>query len=171
MEKGDPHLLPEAYYYAGRVYRDLGNDLQALFCFRKAQEAIRQNGDTDIHLKGLVYSQRATLYAYRKMYREALSIYRAKLEISTSACDSVGMVFTLRDVANMYRELHQPDSVLPFFKQAKRIADLLQRTDLSGMMQGQLAGAYLEMQAYDSAHVALQEALRDVKRPARMLAD
>ena len=25
MEDGDKRLLPEAYYYAGRVYRDLGD--------------------------------------------------------------------------------------------------------------------------------------------------
>ena len=45
MEDGDPRLLPEAYYYAGRVYRDLGNDLQALDYFEEALHAIRQNGD------------------------------------------------------------------------------------------------------------------------------
>ena len=167
INKGDPCLLPEAYYYAGRVYRDLGNDLQALSCFQKALESIRQNGDVDTHLKGLVYSQRATLYAYRKMYREALDVYRATLEISVSACDTVGMVYTLRDMANMYRELHRPDSVLPYFKRAKRMADRLRRTDLSRMMQSQLAGAYLEAQAYDSARAALTEALQDVECPSR----
>ena len=165
IEGGDPRLLPEAYYYAGRVYRDLGNDLQALSCFQKALEAIRQNGDTDVHLKSKIYSQRATLYAYRKMYREALAMYQEVLKISTSACDSVSMLFALRDIANMHRELHRPDSVLPYFKQAKQIADLLQRTDLSHMMQSQLASAYLEVQAFDSARAALVEALQLVERP------
>lgn len=165
IEGGDPRLLPEAYYYAGRVYRDLGNDLQALSCFQKALEAIRQNGDTDVHLKSKIYSQRATLYAYRKMYREALAMYQEVLKISTSACDSVSMLFALRDIANMHRELHRPDSVLPYFKQAKQIADLLQRTDLSHMMQSQLASVYLEVQAFDSARAALVEALQLVERP------
>ena len=165
IEGGDPRLLPEAYYYAGRVYRDLGNDLQALSCFQKALEAIRQNGDTDVHLKSKIYSQRATLYAYRKMYREALAMYQEVLKISTSACDSVSMLFALRDIANMHRELHRPDSVLPYFKQAKQIADLLQRTDLSHMMQSQLASAYLEVQAFDLARAALVEALQLVERP------
>ena len=167
IEGGDPRLLPEAYYYAGRVYRDLGNDLQALSCFQKALEPIRQNGDTDVHLKSKIYSQRATLYAYRKMYREALAMYQKVLKISTSTCDSVDMLFALRDIANMYRELHRPDSVLPYFKRAKQIADMLQRMDLSRMMQSQLAYAYLEVQAYDSARAALTEALLQVKRPNR----
>ena len=145
----------------------MGNDLQALSCFEKALEHIWQNGDADTHLKGLVYSQRATLYAYRKMYREALDVYRAKLEISISACDSVGMVYTLRDMANMYRELHRLDSMLLYFKRARQIADRLQRTDLSRMMQSQLASAYLEAQAYDSARAALTEALQNVEYPNR----
>lgn len=167
IEGGDPRLLPEAYYYAGRVYRDLGDDLQALSWFQKALEAIRRNGDTDVHLKSKIYSQRATLYAYRKMYREALAMYQKVLKISTSTCDSVDMLFALRDIANMYRELHRPDSVLPYFKRAKQIADMLQRMDLSRMMQSQLAYAYLEVQAYDSARAALTEALLQVKRPNR----
>lgn len=114
-----------------------------------------------------MYSQRATLYAYRKMYREALDVYRAKLEISISACDSVGMVFILRDIANMYRELHQPDSVLPYFKRAKRMADRLHRMDLIRMMQGQLVDTYLNIQAYDSARIAMKEALQEVEHPNR----
>ena len=65
----------------------------------------------------------------------------------------------------MHRELHRPDSVLPYFKQAKQIADLLQRTDLSHMMQSQLASAYLEVQAFDLARAALVEALQLVERP------
>ncbi len=167
IEDGDPRLLPEAYYYAGRVYRDLGDDRQALAYFQKTVEAIRENGDTDIRLKTKAYSQRGTLYAYRDMYREALTMYQACLEMNRAVRDTAGMVFNLRDMGNMYRELHQPDSVLPCFLQAKHWADLLRDSDLVDMMQGQLAGAYLEVQAYDSAHAALKEALRNVEYPSR----
>lgn len=37
---GDPRLLPEAYYYAGRVTRDLGDAPQAVDYFHAALDAI-----------------------------------------------------------------------------------------------------------------------------------
>ena len=43
IEKDDERHLPEAYYYAGRVYRDLGDAPQALDYFEKAAEALPEN--------------------------------------------------------------------------------------------------------------------------------
>ena len=39
---GDPNLLPEAYYYAGRVYRELGDAPQAIGYFQKAQTSLNE---------------------------------------------------------------------------------------------------------------------------------
>ena len=39
IKEGDPRLLPEAYYYAGRVYRDLGDAPQALDYFEQSSDA------------------------------------------------------------------------------------------------------------------------------------
>ena len=44
IEKNDECHLPEAYYYAGRVYRDLGDAPQALGYFEKAIEALPEDG-------------------------------------------------------------------------------------------------------------------------------
>lgn len=166
QEKGDAAHLPEVYYYAGRVYCDLGNALQALDYFRSALETIRTQG-TEHPLKAKVYSQLGTLYAYQRMYKEALCMYEECLRINEVSMDSVGMIFSLRDVGNMYRELHYPHEVLSYFKKSKRIADCLRRDDLSRMLQSQLVGIYTELQLYDSARVALQDALQQVERPNR----
>ena len=165
MEDGDPRLLPEAYYYAGRVYRDLGNDLQALDYFEEALHAIRQNGDRASVLQSKVYSQMGTLYAYRDMFGQALRMYKEGLRIDRMLSDSVSLVFALRDIAYIHRELNHPDSVLPYFKHAKRMAALLGRQDLSDMVQSQLAAVYTERGQYDSARVALKDALRNTERP------
>ncbi|MBP5500378.1 MAG: tetratricopeptide repeat protein, partial [Bacteroidales bacterium] len=39
---GDPNKLPEAYYYAGRVYRELGDAPQAIDYFQKAQTSLNE---------------------------------------------------------------------------------------------------------------------------------
>ena len=164
-EESDPRLLPEACYYAGRVYRDLGNDLQALDYFQEALHALRLNGGGASVLQSKVCSQMGTLYAYRDMFGQALQMYKEGLRIDRMLSDSVSLVFALRDIAYIHRELNHPDSVLPYFKQAKRIADLLGRQDLSDMVQSQLAAVYTERGQYDSARVALKDALRNTERP------
>lgn len=77
------------------------------------------------------------------------------------------MVFTLRDIGNMYKELGKEDSTLAYFKEASRLSRLLQRTDLFNMIQSQLAFIYTDLQKYDSARTALQNALKDIEQPNR----
>ncbi len=165
IEKDDERHLPEAYYYAGRVYRDLGDAPQALEYFEKAVETLPEDGG--YKLKSKIYSQMGTLFAYQSMYAEALEMYKRGGEFDSILKDSVGMVFTSRDIGNMYRDLGKRDSTLAYFKEASRLSRQLQRTDLFNMMQGQLAAIYTDLQEYDSAHAVLQNALRDIERPSR----
>ena len=165
IEKDDERHLPEAYYYAGRVYRDLGDAPQALEYFEKAAEALPEDGG--YKLKSKIYSQMGTLFAYQSMYAEALEMYKKGGEYDNILKDSVGMVFTLRDIGNMYKELGKEDSTLAYFKEASRLSRLLQRTDLFNMIQSQLAFIYTDLQKYDSARTALQNALKDIEQPNR----
>ena len=165
IEKDDERHLPEAYYYAGRVYRDLGDAPQALEYFEKAVETLPEDGG--YKLKSKIYSQMGTLFAYQSMYAEALEMYKKGGEYDNILKDSVGMVFTLRDIGNMYKELGKEDSTLAYFKEASRLSRLLQRTDLFNMIQSQLAFIYTDLQKYDSARTALQNALKDIEQPNR----
>lgn len=165
IEKGDEQHLPEAYYYAGRVYRDLEDAPQALDYFEKAAEALPEDGG--YKLKSKIYSQMGTLFAYQSMYAEALEMYKKGGEYDNILQDSVGMVFTLRDIGNMYKELGKEDSTLAYFKEASRLSRLLQRIDLFNMLQSQLAFIYTDLQKYDSARTALQNALKDIEQPNR----
>lgn len=165
IEKNDKRHLPEAYYYAGRVYRDLGDAPQALEYFEKALEALPEEGKYP--LKGKIYSQMGTLFGYQNMYAEALEMYRKGRECGHILKDSVGLIFTLRDIANMYRELGRQDSALVYLKEANHLSLQLHRTDLFNMMQSQLASLYRDLQEYDSARIALQNALRNIERPNR----
>lgn len=163
IEKNDKRHLPEAYYYAGRVYRDLGDAPQALSYFEKALEVLPK--DDGYELKSNVYSQMATLLAYQGLYAEALELYESGGRCDSILKDSVGMVFKLRDTANMYRELGKQDSALIRFEKANQLSLQLQRTDLFNMIQSQLAAFYIDLHEYDLARTALRNALRDIERP------
>lgn len=75
IEKNDKRHLPEAYYYAGRVCRDMGDAPQALGYFEKALEALPADGG--YKLKSKIYSQMGTLFAYQDLYAEALELYES----------------------------------------------------------------------------------------------
>ncbi|MDO5421845.1 MAG: tetratricopeptide repeat protein [Bacteroides sp.] len=165
IKKDDKRHLPEAYYYAGRVYRDLGDAPQALDYLEKAAEALPENGG--YRMKSKIYSQMGTLFAYQSMYAEALEMYKRGGTYDELLKDSVGIVFTLRDIGNMYRGLGKRDSTLFYFKEANRLSLLLQRTDLFNMMQGQLASLYTDLQEYDAARTALQNALKHIECPSK----
>ena len=165
IEKDDERHLPEAYYYAGRVYRDLGDAPQTLEYFEKAAKALPEDGG--YKLKSKIYSQMGTLFSYQSMYTEALEMYKKGKECDNILKDSVGMVFKSRDIGNMYRELGKRDSTLVYFKEANQLSRQLQRPDLFFLMQGQLASLYTDLQEYDSARTVLQNTLKDIERPSR----
>lgn len=162
MEENDEQHLPEAYYYAGRVYRDLGDAPQALNYFEKAVDALPEEGGYGI--KSKVYSQIGTLFSYQGMYAEALQMYKKGEQYDIILKDSAGMVFNLRDIASMYVELGKQDSALTYFKKANLLSQQIQRTDLFNMVQSQLADLYIDLQEYDSAQAALHHALRDIEQ-------
>lgn len=163
IDKDDKRHLPEAYYYAGRVYRDLGDAPQALSYFEKALEALPADGG--YKLKSKIYSQMGTLFAYQDLYAEALELYKRGGRCDSILKDSVGMVFKLRDTANMYRGLGKQDSALIRFAKANQLSLQLQRTDLFNMIQSQLAALYIELHEYDLARTALRNALKDIEKP------
>ncbi|MBQ5819341.1 MAG: tetratricopeptide repeat protein, partial [Bacteroides sp.] len=74
IRKNDRHHLPEAYYYAGRVCRDLGDAPQALDYFQKAIDILPT--EDEYELKSRIYSQMGTLFYYQQMYDEALKCIR-----------------------------------------------------------------------------------------------
>ena len=163
IEGGDPRLLPEAYYYAGRVYRDLGDAPQALDYFRKALDILE--GHENLPLKSKVYSQMGTLFLYQHLYAEALEIYRKSYRCNRLLGDSTGMIFNFRDMADAYRNLNKTDSACNYYQQAYRLGCKIGAWDLARGVQSQLASLYLDMGQYENAYTSLQEALQDIERP------
>lgn len=67
IKKNDKRHLPEAYFYAGQIYRDWGDTPQALDCFDKASNAI--GNDSCFELRSLIFSQMGRFYGTRHLGR------------------------------------------------------------------------------------------------------
>ena len=152
-ERADRRHLPEAYYYAGRVASDLGDAPQALDYFGKALEAMPEGAMTD--LRSRVVSQMGMLFARQGMYADALEMYKQSLCYSEHLNDTLGVIYSLRDIAYAHRCLGQNDSVQPYYTQAYQWSIKWGDQELIQLMNIQIASYYLDREIYDSVYTYL----------------
>ncbi len=161
-KKTDKEHLMEAYYFAGRVYSDLSDVPRALSYFQKAVDV--SQGCTDYRVISRIYSQIGGLLLLQDIYEEALVAYRKAYLYNIQAKDSTGLVLNLRDIAWNYTALNKADSSLYYNKAAYALAEKLNNQRYMNLVQGKLAGLYIQLKKYDEARKALQSPLRDVEK-------
>ena len=149
--------LPETYYYAGRIYRDLGDAPQALDYFNNTLDALPSSSDS-YSLKSKVYSQ-IGIFLYQDIYDEALKMFKEAFHYDLLLEDSVGMSYDLRDMATSYRCLNQIDSAIYYYGKANDLALALHQQRFVSMIQSQMAGLYIQLKKYDLAKQFLQSSL------------
>lgn len=153
-ERKDRERLPETYYYAGRVYQDLGDAPQALEYLQKAIESTKDC--TDYRLISRIYSQTGTLYLYQDTYDQALEVFRKAYQYCLSDKDSIGMVYSLRDIGRTFTTLNCADSALYYYKGALNYAEQIHNNHLVGVVQAELSGLYIQLEMYPEAFTAIQ---------------
>lgn len=149
----DPKLLPEALYYAGRVYRDLGDAPQALEYFQKAIEAAK--GSTNHKLLSLMHSQTGMLFLYQDIYDKAPEMFRKAYHYSMLAQDSIGIVYRLRDIGRSFTTLKQADSAIYYYRKADEQAERIGNLNLRSIVNSELSGYYTELERYEEAYKAM----------------
>jgi tetratricopeptide (TPR) repeat protein len=147
--EGDKKHLPEAYYYAGRVYRDLEDAPQATEYFYKAGEAIEKWMDYD--LAGRIHTQIGTLYLYQDIYDKALPEFHLSYHYNTINKDSNSIVYNLRDIGRAYTTLEKPDSAILYYKKAIELAERIKNKRLEQMVWSELCGYYTTIGLMDEA--------------------
>ena len=157
-EHWDKRHLPEASYYGGRVYRDLGDAPQAVDSLQRALDILPQ-GEGDM-LKSKIYSQMAMLFLYQHLYDEALVILRKAHAHNVATGNVRSRIFNLRDMADAYWGNNLPDSAIHYYQKANDLAISVGNSDLSNMIQSQLAGLYSYLGKYELAKEALQHAFK-----------
>ena len=137
---GDAQLLPIAYYYAGRIYRDLNKTPQALAFFQKAIDA--DNAPMFLHTKSKAYSQTGSILANQRLKSEARNAYEKAYLDDVQRKDTLGQIFNLRDIAFCLSRT-APDSMPLYFNKALRLARLIHREDMVNSINTQLADFYI----------------------------
>ncbi len=160
--KSAMEYLPETYYYAGRVYSDLGDAPQALDYFQKALETLRTSKDH--RLISRIYSQMGTLYVYQRVYDEALSVFKKSYYHDALSADTVGQIYSLRDIGRAFTGCNKADSALFYYESAYRLAQRIQYTHMTSVVAIELAGLYTQLGMYEKAEQTVRTSTQVGKR-------
>lgn len=153
--------LPEALYFAGRVYRDLGDAPQALEYFQRAIS--HSTKETDYKLISNVYSQIGMIFLYQDIYDKAPEMFRKSYHYSVLANDSDGIVYRLRDIGRSFTTLKQADSAIYYYLKADEQAIQIKHPHLRSVVNSELSGYYTELGRYEEAYKAMQIAISQKK--------
>lgn len=159
-EEGDPRLLPEACYYAGRVTRDLGDSPQALDYFHQAldaferpayQQSMKGKEHATLYLKGKIYAQMGYLFRRQHLYDEAINSIIQTYRIDSINGDTVGMIIDYKDIGNVYYVCGKFNDALANYHLSEGLAKAIKDTFQLFKTSCQLAALYNETGEYGKA--------------------
>lgn len=101
-------LYPEALYYGGRVYRDLGDGPTALNYFQDALDEL--SGEGDNALRGRILSQIGSLLNSIRLYDDATRYIKAAIQIEKGDTNSIKLMRDYQLLGAIY--LHLDDFIL-----------------------------------------------------------
>lgn len=153
-EKDDKKILPEAYYYAGRVYSDLGDAPQALAYYQKATELLAKS--TNYRQLKVIYSQMGDLFLFQDVYEEAMEAFKKAYYYNALIKDDRGMIINLCSIGITFTAFGNADSSLYYYQKAYEQAERLGNTENTDKVKRLLASLYIQLKQFDLAQATLQ---------------
>ena len=151
-EYGDKEKLMMAYYYQGRVYRDMNDAPKALKGFQLAENVQASNWN----LLTKVYSQMGYLFAYQGLHDEAIKVHRKSINIYKLQNKENQTAYQLRDIARMYSSKSQPDSAVHYYHNACKTALTDKDSTRFYGILSEIGGYYCQLGKNDSANQILK---------------
>lgn len=154
-DKEDEKHLPEAYYYAGRVYSDLWDSPQALSFYQKAAELLK--GSTDYRLKEVLFSQMGELFLFQDVYDEAMKAYRESYYYNNAYTkNKEGIINSLCKIGTTFTAFGNTDSAMYYYQKAYKLAKEDGNKKLTDRVLFALIDLFTQLKQYDLARTALQ---------------
>lgn len=145
---GDNDILAEAYFYAGRVYYEIGDKPESLKYYQQASEKVAKN---NYALQGDIYCQMANVYSYTELSKEALTALHFAYEADSLAGNMRKQLYDIRDIGETYYDNNQLSKALACFQKGIKLAEIRKDSLLLKCFHHELANIYLEYQDWDNA--------------------
>lgn len=145
--------LPEAYYYAGRVYSDMGDAPEALNYFQKALDLLPEDMESKetLKLKTVILSQIGLTYKFQNMYHESRACFLKAFVVDSLLNDTTNMVISLLDIGNSFRCTKDFDSSKLFYDRAEKICEISRNENDLADVLSQMSRLYYDQNKYDQA--------------------
>ena len=117
--KGSGHY-PEALYYGGRVYSDIGDAPTALRYFQAALEALPEGKYNN--LRSRIYSQMGSLLNSLRLYKEACFPIKQTIRLKMADGDSLNLMRDIQLLGSVYMHSKDYDMADSCFREAREIA-------------------------------------------------
>lgn len=150
-------LYPEALYYGGRVYSDMGDFPTAIDYFQKALKVIPDDKE-NLKLKGNILSQTGLLLEGLRLHSQAIQYYEKAVETSRSLNDSTNIAKDWLMLSLSHLHSHDFASSRKDLKEALRYANAIPDEDIAWINVLQ-SSIFLEEGKPDSALVLIRENL------------
>ncbi|MCD8264279.1 MAG: hypothetical protein LUD02_09075 [Tannerellaceae bacterium] len=157
-----PYYLALSYYYKGRVYADLEDNVQVQDFYLKALEYKDQI--SDYTLLGLIHSHLGTLYSYSRNYMNAKEMYLQALNYYTLNNDSTRISYVLRNVGRVFVLETQADSAYHYYEKALQYAN----SESAPTILPELGNLYLRNNELDKSLETIRKAF-EFNREERQL--
>ena len=147
-DKGNPHY-PEALYYGGRVYTDLGDYPTALKYYQKALD--ETHGDEhSMELRSHILSQTGRLLNSLRMHSQAIPYVRESLIVDSTLKDTFSMAYDYLLLGDALQKLANNDEAENAYRRAHEWASRISANDAADI-QVYLASVKLDKGEVDSA--------------------
>ena len=139
---GDANKLMESYYYLASVYRDMKDTPRAIKALQHSADAGENSKRYD--LLGQIYENMGVLLAYQSLYDEAMVAAKKSYVYFEKDNYTLGVAFTLRDMARMYNEKNQQDSAIYFYSKALEKVKLTNNALVTNSFRCEFGAFYIE---------------------------
>ncbi len=151
--KDDPYY-PEALYYGGRVYSDLGDYPTSLKYFHRALDEL-DDDNKHLALKGHVLSQTGRLLNKMRMYKDAAQCIQQSLTVSGILKDTLNLMYDAMLLGHNYQDMGILGEDRKWYGLSRQYAKKLNSPDTSECDLF-FARSYLMVGMLDSAYKKIQ---------------
>ena len=146
-----------AYYYLGRVYEGLGDDVAATEAYLRALDIIGEKGVSKLHLYANI--NLGSCYYYQDLYERSMERYRKAYDIGVEIGNSSDLFYPLRAMGNLYAGLNHPDSALFYYNKSLDLAEQVGDSLFAATVLSDIAQFYNMREMYSEANEYISRAI------------
>ena len=156
--EGDERLLPQVYYYAGRVYADMDDYDRALPYFQKVEEI----ADSNSALYYKAQAQMGYIFLYQGLYEKGFNAFSKSYKYNKTRGNKSNQAYALCGMANCLQRMNGYKLAMQYFQQALMLVRENGDKSHEADILGQIANNYYYLKQYRIAEKYAQQALANV---------